>query len=358
MTRNKLLIEIGIELEALASRVRKFRDTNSEIHKIDIDLFQNKVRNLYDKLIDLENSLEQNRTAKDQAINLPEKMPEAEIPEVAESKKEESPGTVVFEIKQTSEVREEKSEVISEVAKPETEDREEKEEPETQEQKPKVMVSIQEMPSDEETEKETVQEAEPETEKKADVISEISEPEIEPQEENEEPVAEERKPKVTMSLREMPAEGEPKEEPQQEKEEAKKEVPKPGMPPSPAPGVSSRAAEMNTPQSAFDLFTASAEKTIGDQFDSNDESSIAQKMQKSKITDLKQAIGINEKFLFINELFNGDLGRYNKAIDEFNELNTQRGVDTHLLELKIHNQWQEDNEAFMKLKSLLDRKFD
>ena len=73
--------------------------------------------------------------------------------------------------------------------------------------------------------------------------------------------------------------------------------------------------------------------------------------------DLRQAIGINEKFLFINGLFNGDLGRYNKAIDEFNELSTKEGVNAHFLELKIHNQWSDDNEGVVKLKALLDRKF-
>jgi hypothetical protein len=110
-------------------------------------------------------------------------------------------------------------------------------------------------------------------------------------------------------------------------------------------------------RSAIDLFSDTVEETIADKLGHSNDSSIARKMQQSQIADLRQAIGINEKFLFINGLFNGDLGRYNKAIDEFNELTTKEGVNAHFLELKIHNQWSDDNDGAVKLKALLDRKF-
>ncbi len=116
--------------------------------------------------------------------------------------------------------------------------------------------------------------------------------------------------------------------------------------------------ETTTSRTTFDLFSSNTEETVADKLGKKDDASVAEKMQHSQISDLKQAIGINEKFLFINELFNGDLGRYNKVIDELNELKNQQGIDTYLLEMKIQNQWADDNEAFLKLKLLLDRKFD
>lgn len=119
-----------------------------------------------------------------------------------------------------------------------------------------------------------------------------------------------------------------------------------------------RKPEQKPVLSAFDLFTASAEKTISDKFRQEKESTIADKMGHSRISDLRQAIGINEKFLFINELFNGDLGKYNKAIDDLNEMKSREGIDTFFIELKIINQWNEDNAAMTKLKEILDRKFD
>jgi hypothetical protein len=110
------------------------------------------------------------------------------------------------------------------------------------------------------------------------------------------------------------------------------------------------------PKSTVDLFSDSASESIGERIGPKDQSSVADKMQKSQVNDLRQAIGINEKFLFINELFNGDLGRYNKVIDELNELKTQEGINAYLIELKVANQWSDKNDAYLKLKSLLDRK--
>jgi len=110
-------------------------------------------------------------------------------------------------------------------------------------------------------------------------------------------------------------------------------------------------------QTTYDLFSGNTVSPVGEKFQVSEEHSIAERMQKSSITNIREAIGINEKFLFINELFNGDLGRYNKILDDINELPTKKGVDTYLLELKIQFQWADENEAFIKLKDLLDRKF-
>jgi len=138
-------------------------------------------------------------------------------------------------------------------------------------------------------------------------------------------------------------------EPNQEKkpETVKAEMDQP-TPPSQEPDESARTT--------IDLFSDKVEEIVADKFGSNDESSIADKMQKSQINDLRQVIGINEKFLFINELFNGDMSRYNKVIDELNELSTQQGINAYLIELKVANQWPDENDAFNKFKDLLDRK--
>jgi len=117
------------------------------------------------------------------------------------------------------------------------------------------------------------------------------------------------------------------------------------------------SAESTTKQTAYDLFSGSADSAVAEKFHTSDEPSIAEKMQKTQITNIREAIGINEKFLFINELFNGDMGRYNKILDDINDLTTKQGVDTYLFELKVQFQWTDDNEAYIRLKELLDRKF-
>jgi len=109
-------------------------------------------------------------------------------------------------------------------------------------------------------------------------------------------------------------------------------------------------------ESSFDLFSVNKE-TVSDKFVGKDETSLADKLQQKQLDDLRTAIGINEKFLFINELFNGDMGRYNKALDELNSMQSKNGIDTFLMELKIEKQWNVEMEAYIKFKELIDRKF-
>ncbi len=115
--------------------------------------------------------------------------------------------------------------------------------------------------------------------------------------------------------------------------------------------------DTSSPQTTYDLFSGNSDNPVAEKFQASEEQSFADKMQKSSITNIREAIGINEKFLFINELFNGDLSKYNKILDDINALPSKKGVDTYLLELKIQYQWADDNEAFGKLKELLERKF-
>lgn len=110
-------------------------------------------------------------------------------------------------------------------------------------------------------------------------------------------------------------------------------------------------------KSTIDLFSTASEPSIGDRLKTGESPTIADKMTKDAINELRKAIGINEKFQFINELFNGDMNRYNKIIDELDQLPTLEGVNTYLLELKIQHQWADENPALIKLNDLLQRKF-
>lgn len=46
---------------------------------------------------------------------------------------------------------------------------------------------------------------------------------------------------------------------------------------------------------------------------------LSQKLSASKLDDLQKALGLNEKFLYINELFGGDVGQFQAAIKTLNE---------------------------------------
>jgi hypothetical protein len=91
---------------------------------------------------------------------------------------------------------------------------------------------------------------------------------------------------------------------------------------------------------------------------SKEDKSIATKLQKHPVSDLKKSIGINEKFSFINELFDGDLNAYNSAIEKLNGSNNFDEAITFLqTELIVKYNWNGESESFLKLRDLVDRRF-
>lgn len=107
--------------------------------------------------------------------------------------------------------------------------------------------------------------------------------------------------------------------------------------------------------SGFELSTGG--ETLGEKMMREDHS-LAAKLQQNPVRDLKSVIGINDKFLFVNELFGGSMEKYNKSIENLNDLKTLNGAMIYLNELKIELQWNSSNEAYLKLKELVSRKFE
>jgi len=104
-------------------------------------------------------------------------------------------------------------------------------------------------------------------------------------------------------------------------------------------------------------FELSTGETLGEKM-MGDDNTLAAKLQQAPVGDLKSAIGINDKFLFVNELFGGSMEKYNKSIDNLNDLKTLNGAMIYLNELKIELQWNSSNEAYQKLKDLVTHKFE
>ena len=104
-------------------------------------------------------------------------------------------------------------------------------------------------------------------------------------------------------------------------------------------------------------FELSTGETLGEKMMGED-NSLAAKLQQNPVPDLKSVIGINDKFLFVNELFGGSMEKYNKSIENLNDLKTLNGAMIYLNELKIELQWNSSNEAYLKLKELVSRKFE
>ena len=104
-------------------------------------------------------------------------------------------------------------------------------------------------------------------------------------------------------------------------------------------------------------FELSTGETLGEKMMGED-NTLAAKLQQNPVPNLKWVIGINDKFLFVNELFGGSMEKYNKSIENLNDLKTLNGAMIYLNELKIELQWNSNNEAYLKLKELVSRKFE
>jgi hypothetical protein len=126
-------------------------------------------------------------------------------------------------------------------------------------------------------------------------------------------------------------------------------------------GKETKSETVSLPEENMDLFSAAFDteaKTVAEEISEKvNEESLAEKFQKNKITDLKEAIGINEKFYFINELFDGVMKEYNEAIETLNSKPSKEEALIYLSQLKEDRAWKEDAEAFGQLRDVLERRF-
>lgn len=72
----------------------------------------------------------------------------------------------------------------------------------------------------------------------------------------------------------------------------------------------------------------------------------------------RMEITLNQKFQFINELFNQNATEYGLAIDQLNECASWQDADTYLSSLKSVYNWKDANETFKRLKELTKKRFE
>jgi hypothetical protein len=80
-------------------------------------------------------------------------------------------------------------------------------------------------------------------------------------------------------------------------------------------------------------------------------------VQKPIITDLKTAIGINDRFQFANELFEGNMQEFNIAIQQLNTAETLESAMEYIDSLQQLYNWDPKNETVKRLINLVDRRY-
>jgi hypothetical protein len=81
-------------------------------------------------------------------------------------------------------------------------------------------------------------------------------------------------------------------------------------------------------------------------------------LKETPIKDLRKAIGINDRFLFINELFRGDENMYERCIKTINNFNIYPEAEYWITrELKVKLGWKDDSETANHFYQLVKRRF-
>lgn len=122
-------------------------------------------------------------------------------------------------------------------------------------------------------------------------------------------------------------------------------VPQQPVAPAPAPQPIPQSTE---PQRIADVL-GSGRKVLGDM--SQNEAMPTPPM--SKISDLRKAIGINDKFIMLRDLFAGNEAQYNATIDA---LNSFTNLDDCMIYIVENFAWNPDSEGAKLIVSLIERK--
>jgi hypothetical protein len=81
-------------------------------------------------------------------------------------------------------------------------------------------------------------------------------------------------------------------------------------------------------------------------------------LTEAPIRDLKKAIGINDRFLYINELFRGDESMYERSIKTINNFSILPEAEYWIQrELKVKIGWNDNNETVKQFCQLVKRRF-
>lgn len=85
--------------------------------------------------------------------------------------------------------------------------------------------------------------------------------------------------------------------------------------------------------------------------------SLADHMQLKPIGDIKAAIGLNDKFQFINELFEGSSDRYAEAVSLLNSCSGSLEAEQLFADLKLRYNWNEQHQGWKKLQEFVIRRY-
>jgi hypothetical protein len=115
--------------------------------------------------------------------------------------------------------------------------------------------------------------------------------------------------------------------------------------PEPVTADSKKESIFEKAASLYDKIAKPAEKTVANQ------------ATRQPISNIKSAIGINEKFAYLKDLFKNNVNEYNDALDKLNNFESYGEAEDYFQELKSKYSWDPESKSFQGLADLLNRRY-
>ncbi len=92
--------------------------------------------------------------------------------------------------------------------------------------------------------------------------------------------------------------------------------------------------------------------------DASESKSIAEKLKSQPIPDLIAAIGINQKFLFMNDLFDGERDEFHNSLGELNKFDSFLDADNYIRNnLMSKYSWDMESPSAIRFMELIERRY-
>ncbi|MEO1051359.1 MAG: hypothetical protein AAFX87_12090 [Bacteroidota bacterium] len=98
------------------------------------------------------------------------------------------------------------------------------------------------------------------------------------------------------------------------------------------------------------------QETLNDKLASDSRPTLADLHENSKIESIKKYISINQRYMFINELFDGNQEEFEKIIHHLDDCGTRKDAEMYLQE--NFGSWDIDKEEVQEFMAILDKRYD
>ncbi|MEQ6121817.1 hypothetical protein [Reichenbachiella sp. MALMAid0571] len=121
---------------------------------------------------------------------------------------------------------------------------------------------------------------------------------------------------------------------------------------APAPIIAEKPTTVN------EKFTEE-KHTINEKFENNKpKSSIAEVHETEKISEIQKSISVNQRYMFLNDLFNGDSSEYSKALEEVEKSNSfDESVELLVQNYSKKYEWDMNSDEVKELLKVIFKRF-